>query len=122
MIPSCIGYKYTKNLACRSMNISDVQTTNCSLFFNSPHCIQVLKEAGPPHMKSFMVRVSVGEYSGEGDGKSKKIAKKLAAIAVLEELRGLPQLPVTDKIPLRIKKKSKSIIKVDEDLYLDGLI
>lgn len=67
-------------------------------------------------MKSFVVRVTVGEFSGEGEGKSKKIAKKLAAIAVLEELRRLPQLPVADKIPLRIKKKSKSIIKVDDDL------
>lgn len=76
----------------------------------------MLKEAGPPHMKSFVVRVTVGEFSGEGEGKSKKIAKKLAAIAVLEELRRLPQLPVADKIPLRIKKKSKSIIKVDDDL------
>lgn len=70
-------------------------------------------------MKSFMVKVIVGEFSGEGDGKSKKIAKKLAAIAVLEELRKLPQLPVMDKMPLRIKKKSKSIIKV-EDVF-DGL-
>lgn len=76
----------------------------------------MLNETGPPHMKSFVVRVTVGEFIGEGEGKSKKIAKKLAAIAVLEELHKLPQLPVTDKIPLRIKKKSKSIIKVEDDL------
>lgn len=65
-------------------------------------------------MKSFMVCVSVGEFCGEGEGKSKKIAKKLAATAVLEELRRLPQLsPSVEKIqPARIKKKTKSIIKV----------
>lgn len=65
-------------------------------------------------MKSFVVKVTVGEFTGEGEGKSKKIAKKLAAIDVLEELRKLPQLPVTDKMPPRIKKKTKSIIKVLE--------
>lgn len=65
-------------------------------------------------MKSFMVCVSVGEFCGEGEGKSKKIAKKLAATAVLEELRRLPQLiPCVEKMqPVRIKKKTKSIIKV----------
>lgn len=63
-------------------------------------------------MKSFVVKVTVGEFTGEGEGKSKKIAKKLAAVAVLEELRRLPQLPVMDKMPPRIKKKTKSIIKV----------
>ncbi|CAM4627833.1 hypothetical protein PO909_005376 [Leuciscus waleckii] len=96
-----------------NLNKSEIsQVFEIALKRNLPVNFEVLKEAGPPHMKSFMVRVTVGEYSGEGDGKSKKIAKKLAAIAVLEELRGLPQLPVTDKIPLRIKKKSKSIIKL----------
>ncbi|KAG5275155.1 hypothetical protein AALO_G00144210 [Alosa alosa] len=73
---------------------------------------EVLKEVGPPHMKSFVVRVSVGEFFGEGEGKSKKIAKKLAATAVLEELRRLPQLPSTEKTPPRIKKKAKSIVKL----------
>ena len=63
-------------------------------------------------MKSFMVRVTVGEFSGEGEGKSKKIAKKLAATAVLEELRRLPHLPTVEKMLPRIKKKTKSIIKV----------
>ncbi|XP_062401635.1 double-stranded RNA-binding protein Staufen homolog 1 isoform X2 [Sardina pilchardus] len=73
---------------------------------------EVLKEVGPPHMKSFVVRVSVGEFAGEGEGKSKKIAKKLAATAVLEELRRLPQLPSAEKTPPRIKKKAKSIVKL----------
>lgn len=66
-------------------------------------------------MKSFVVRVAVGEFSGEGEGKSKKTAKKLAATAVLEELRCLPPLPSADKTPPRIKKKAKSIVKVRGD-------
>lgn len=73
---------------------------------------QVLKEDGPPHMKSFVVRVTVGQFTGEGEGKSKKIAKKLAAAAVLEELKRLPHIPSVEKTLPRIKKKTKSIIKV----------
>ena len=68
------------------------------------------------------MRVAVGEFAGEGEGKSKKIAKKLAATAVLEELRCLPQLPSTEKTPPRIKKKAKSIVKVRGDVGLRLLL
>ncbi|XP_062853506.1 double-stranded RNA-binding protein Staufen homolog 1 isoform X2 [Trichomycterus rosablanca] len=96
-----------------NLNKSEVsQVFEIALKRNMPVNFEVLKEAGPPHMKSFVVKVIVGEFTGEGEGKSKKIAKKLAAIAVLEELRKLPQLPVIDKMPPRIKKKTKSIIKL----------
>ncbi|XP_054029403.1 double-stranded RNA-binding protein Staufen homolog 1 isoform X4 [Melanerpes formicivorus] len=73
---------------------------------------QVTKESGPPHMKSFVTKVSVGEFMGEGEGKSKKISKKNAAIAVLEELKKLPPLPTVEKMKPRIKKKTKSIVKL----------
>lgn len=87
--------------------------------FSSSHCIpdfKVLKEEGPPHMKSFVVRVTVGEFTGEGEGKSKKIAKKLAATAALGELKKLPHIPSVEKSLPRIKKKNKSIIKVSSGL------
>lgn len=54
-----------------------------------------------------MTKVSVGEFVGEGEGKSKKISKKNAAIAVLEELKKLPPLPVAERVRPRIKKKTK---------------
>ncbi|KAL0978140.1 hypothetical protein UPYG_G00166650 [Umbra pygmaea] len=98
-----------------NLNKSEIsQVFEIALKRNMPVNFEVLKEAGPPHMKSFMVRVVVGEFSGEGEGKSKKIAKKLAATAVLEELKRLPQLPLSmEKMqPARIKKKTKSIIKL----------
>uniref|UniRef100_A0A674D2S1 Staufen double-stranded RNA binding protein 1 n=1 Tax=Salmo trutta TaxID=8032 RepID=A0A674D2S1_SALTR len=98
-----------------NLNKSEIsQVFEIALKRNMPVNFEVLKEAGPPHMKSFMVRVAVGEFCGEGEGKSKKIAKKLAATAVLEELRRLPQLiPCVEKMqPVRIKKKTKSIIKL----------
>lgn len=63
-------------------------------------------------MKSFVTKVSVGEFMGEGEGKSKKISKKNAAIAVLEELKKLPPLPTVEKMKPRIKKKTKTIVKV----------
>ncbi|XP_053552649.1 double-stranded RNA-binding protein Staufen homolog 1, partial [Bombina bombina] len=74
--------------------------------------IKVTKETGPPHMKSFVTKVSVGEFLGEGEGKSKKISKKNAAMAVLEELKKLPPLPMVEKMKPRIKKKTKSIVKL----------
>ncbi|XP_019395110.1 PREDICTED: double-stranded RNA-binding protein Staufen homolog 1 isoform X4 [Crocodylus porosus] len=77
-----------------------------------PEKTEVTKESGPPHMKSFVTKVSVGEFMGEGEGKSKKISKKNAAIAVLEELKKLPPLPTVEKMKPRIKKKTKSIVKL----------
>uniref|UniRef100_A0A8C5TK19 Double-stranded RNA-binding protein Staufen homolog 1 n=1 Tax=Malurus cyaneus samueli TaxID=2593467 RepID=A0A8C5TK19_9PASS len=77
-----------------------------------PEKAEVTKESGPPHMKSFVTKVSVGEFMGEGEGKSKKISKKNAAIAVLEELKKLPPLPTVEKMKPRIKKKTKSIVKL----------
>ncbi|XP_066479124.1 double-stranded RNA-binding protein Staufen homolog 1 isoform X4 [Tiliqua scincoides] len=77
-----------------------------------PEKPEVTRESGPPHMKSFVTKVSVGEFKGEGEGKSKKISKKNAAIAVLEELKKLPPLPTVEKMKPRIKKKTKSIVKL----------
>lgn len=73
---------------------------------------QVIKESGPPHMKSFVTRVSVGEFSAEGEGNSKKLSKKRAATTVLQELRKLPPLPVVEKPKLFFKKRPKTIVKV----------
>ncbi|XP_056294118.1 double-stranded RNA-binding protein Staufen homolog 1 isoform X3 [Pseudoliparis swirei] len=96
-----------------NLNKSEIsQVFEIALKRNLPVNFEVLKEEGPPHMKSFVVRVTVGEFPGEGEGKSKKIAKKLAAAAVLDELRRLPHIPSVEKTLPRIKKKTKSIIKL----------
>uniref|UniRef100_A0A2K5L906 Double-stranded RNA-binding protein Staufen homolog 1 n=1 Tax=Cercocebus atys TaxID=9531 RepID=A0A2K5L906_CERAT len=81
---------------------------------------QVARESGPPHMKNFVTKVSVGEFVGEGEGKSKKISKKNAAIAVLEELKKLPPLPAVERVKPRIKKKTKPIVKTSPE-YGQGI-
>uniref|UniRef100_A0A8C5GJI5 Double-stranded RNA-binding protein Staufen homolog 1 n=1 Tax=Gouania willdenowi TaxID=441366 RepID=A0A8C5GJI5_GOUWI len=96
-----------------NLNKSEIsQVFEIALKRNLPVNFEVLKEEGPPHMKSFLVCVFVGEFTGEGEGKSKKIAKKLAASAVLGELKRLPHIPSMERTVPRIKKKTKSIIKV----------
>ncbi|KAM4622583.1 double-stranded RNA-binding protein Staufen homolog 1 isoform 2-T3 [Discoglossus pictus] len=95
-----------------NLNKSEIsQVFEIALKRNLPVNFEVTKEAGPPHMKSFVTKVSVGDFLGEGEGKSKKISKKNAAMAVLEELKKLPPLPMVEKMKPRIKKKTKSIVK-----------
>lgn len=96
-----------------NLNKSEIsQVFEIALKRNMPVNFEVLRETGPPHMKSFVMKVSVGNFSGDGEGKSKKIAKKNAAAAVLEELRKLSPLPIVEKVQPRIKKKTRSIVKL----------
>jgi len=81
---------------------------------------EVLKEAGPPHMRVFITQCIVGDTITEGEGNSKKLSKKRAADKMLEELKHLPPLPPTTflrikKKPNAPKKKSRNLIKVSED-------
>lgn len=95
-----------------NLNKSEIsQVFEIALKRNLPVNFEVARESGPAHMKSFLTRVSVGEFVGEGEGKSKKISKKNAAIAVLEELKKLPPLPTVERVKPRIKKKTKSIVR-----------
>ncbi|KAM4705876.1 double-stranded RNA-binding protein Staufen homolog 2 isoform 3-T3 [Rhinophrynus dorsalis] len=91
-----------------------------SLKRNLPLSFEVTKESGPPHMKSFVTRVTVGEFTAEGEGNSKKLAKRRAAAAVLQELRKLPPLPVIEKPRLYIKRRPKTIIKASPE-YGQGM-
>lgn len=63
-------------------------------------------------MKSFLTRVTVGEFSAEGEGNSKKLSKKRAAISILQDLKKLPLLPAVEKPKTHYKKRSKTILKV----------
>ncbi|NWR72091.1 STAU2 protein, partial [Centropus bengalensis] len=87
---------------------------------NIPVSFEVIKESGPPHMKSFVTRVTVGEFTAEGEGNSKKLSKKRAAMSVLQELKKLPPLPVIEKPKLYFKKRPKTILKAGPE-YGQGM-
>ncbi|MBN3270407.1 STAU2 protein, partial [Polyodon spathula] len=105
---------------------SDASKSEISLVFeialkrNMPVSFEVIKECGPPHMKSFVTRVTVGDFAAEGEGNSKKLSKKRAAILVLQELNKLPFLPVREKPKLHYKKRPKTILKTGPD-YGQGM-
>ena len=48
---------------------------------------KVIREKGPDHNKTFVVKISVGELKTEGVGKSKKMAEQNAARKALEMLK-----------------------------------
>ena len=54
---------------------------------------EVVSSSGPPHNRTFVTTVTVGEFTGSGEGPSKKVSKHLASSKVLEELRKLQPLP-----------------------------
>ncbi|XP_061615106.1 double-stranded RNA-binding protein Staufen homolog 2 isoform X1 [Phyllopteryx taeniolatus] len=81
---------------------------------------EVFKESGPPHMKSFLTRVTVGEFSAEGEGNSKKLSKKRAAVSILQDLKKLPFIPVVEKPKSHYKKRTKTILKTGPD-YGQGM-
>uniref|UniRef100_A0A8C1ILL5 Double-stranded RNA-binding protein Staufen homolog 2 n=1 Tax=Cyprinus carpio TaxID=7962 RepID=A0A8C1ILL5_CYPCA len=105
---------------------SDVSKSEISLVYeialkrNLPVNFEVLKESGPPHMKSFLTRVTVGEFSAEGEGNSKKLSKKRAALSILQELKKLPVLPVVEKPKVHYKKRPKTILKTGPE-YGQGM-
>ncbi|XP_054717889.1 double-stranded RNA-binding protein Staufen homolog 2-like isoform X2 [Uloborus diversus] len=83
---------------------------------------EVTRESGPPHMRTFVTRCSVGDISTDGEGNGKKVSKKRAAEKMLEELKKLPSLPPAQqkvkKKPI-IKKKNRNLIKVQYSLKAD---
>ncbi|XP_025089402.1 double-stranded RNA-binding protein Staufen homolog isoform X2 [Pomacea canaliculata] len=79
---------------------------------------EVIRESGPPHMKTFVTVCQVGEFVTEAEGNSKKVSKKRAAELMLDDLRKLPPLPSSTLKPKlkqpNNKKKNRNIIKVQK--------
>ena len=85
-----------------------------------PKCMSQ-KQKASERLREGEERGKPEEGVGEGEGKSKKISKKNAAIAVLEELKKLPPLPTVERVKPRIKKKTKSIVRVRTCLKEEGV-
>ncbi|XP_053571104.1 double-stranded RNA-binding protein Staufen homolog 2 [Bombina bombina] len=118
---SSVNGEASQNEEDKDANKSEISLVfEISLKRNLPLNFEVIKESGPPHMKSFVTRVTVGEFTAEGEGNSKKLAKRRAAAAVLQELRKLPPLPVIEKPKLYIKRRPKTIIKASPE-YGQGM-
>lgn len=87
---------------------------------------EVVREAGPPHMRSFITKCIVGEFLTEGEGNGKKVSKKRAAELMLDKLKQLP--PVASALvpkPRKMvttKKKSRNLIKVESKEGGVGLV
>lgn len=83
---------------------------------NLPVGFEVIRESGPPHMRTFVTKCIVGDLVTEGEGNGKKVSKKRAAEKMLEELKKMPPLPPTiQKVKKKnntVKKKSRNLIKV----------
>ena len=72
---------------------------------NLPVNFEVTQESGPLHIKSFVTKIPVVEFVGEGEVKHKKISMKNTGMVVLEELKKQPILPTVEKAKPLIKKK-----------------
>jgi len=79
---------------------------------------EVVRETGPPHMRTFITKCIVGDFVTEGEGNGKKVSKKRAAELMLDKLKQLPPVasalvPKPRKVPTG-KKKSRNLIKVEQ--------
>ncbi|XP_041360861.1 double-stranded RNA-binding protein Staufen homolog isoform X2 [Gigantopelta aegis] len=88
-----------------------------------PVDFEVTKESGPPHMKVFVTKCTVGDFVTEAEGNSKKISKKRAAELMLEKLKKLPQLSISMTKPkvkaaANNKRKNRNLVKLSDSLIL----
>lgn len=79
---------------------------------------EVTKEFGLPHLRNFITRCTCGHLTVDGEGKSKKLSKKMAAEKMMDELLKLSPLPPppTDrpKRPFAKPKQNKTLIKLQK--------
>ena len=85
---------------------------------------EVVREAGPPHMRTFITKCIVGDFLTEGEGNGKKVSKKRAAELMLDRLKQLPPVASAQMMkPRKVvtgKKKSRNLIKAEPKEGIPG--
>ncbi|XP_069672127.1 double-stranded RNA-binding protein Staufen homolog 2 isoform X2 [Periplaneta americana] len=75
---------------------------------NLPVNFEVVSEKGPPHMRTFVTKCTVGDKVTTGEGNGKKVSKKRAAEKMLEELKKLPPQSPTNMATSMARLKRKA--------------
>ena len=87
---------------------------------------EVVREAGPPHMRTFITKCIVGDFLTEGEGNGKKVSKKRAAELMLDRLKQLPPVASAQMMkPRKVvtgKKKSRNLIKAEPKEGIPGAV
>merc|ERR1719422_1590144 len=87
---------------------------------------EVVREAGPPHMGTFITKCIVGDFLTEGEGNGKKVSKKRAAELMLDRLKQLPPVASAQMMkPRKVvtgKKKSRNLIKAEPKEGIPGAV
>merc|ERR1712012_857952 len=87
---------------------------------------EVVREAGPPHMRTFITKCIVGDFLTEGEGNGKKGSKKRAAELMLDRLKQLPPVASAQMMkPRKVvtgKKKSRNLIKAEPKEGIPGAV
>jgi len=85
--------------------------------------MQLVKESGPAHMRTYVTQCRCGHLTTEGDGSSKKLSKKRSAEKMVVELKQLPPLspPPPNNRPKKIatkQKQTKNLIKATTTTHI----
>ena len=66
-------------------NINNINALFHKIFRSTNHfflqiCVQVVRETGPPHMRTFITKCVVGDLVTEGEGNGKKVSSTLNVV------------------------------------------
>jgi len=94
--PSTTVQQVTMSVACSTAELdTEIKSPislvhECALKRNLTVSFEIVKEVGPPHMRTFVMKCLMGDVYTQGEGNGKRAAKKKAAESMIEMLKTLP--------------------------------